>query len=75
LWHYAITQHSELPADLNQARIQWLNDLGLLRIHKQGGSQRYDLMQRTAEGVRCYFGVTDDGIHGRWKEIVGVEEE
>jgi len=35
----------------------------------------YDLVERAAPGNRYYFGVTDDGIHGPWKQLVGQEEE
>ena len=74
LWHQAITSFSELPADLSQARIQWQGDLGVLQQHKRGKSVYYDLVQRTPEGYRTYFGVTEDGIHGAWKQLVGVED-
>ena len=74
LWHYAITQHSQLPADLS-GKVQWAGDLGLIGSHRQGKIVRYDLVQRTAKGLRYYFGVTDDGIHGRWKALVGGDEE
>ena len=75
LWHYAITQHSQLPPDLNHARVQWSGDLGLLGSQRQGKLVRYDLIQRTSKGFRVYFGVTDDGIHGRWKVLVGSDDE
>jgi hypothetical protein len=75
LWHYAITEFAKLPQDLSQVPVQWNGDLGLLRHHKQGNSRRYDLVQRTAEGNRFYFGVTDDGIRGGWKAVVGAEDE
>ena len=75
LWHYAITQHSQLPPDLNHARVQWSGDLGLLGSQRQGKLVRYDLIQRTPKGFRVYFGVTDDGIHGRWKVLVGSDDE
>ena len=75
LWHYAITAIDSLPADLSQARIQWQGDFGLLRSHKQGNNSRYDLIERSGSGYRYYFGVTDDGIRGPWKSLVGVEEE
>jgi hypothetical protein len=75
LWHYAITEFDHLPADLAQSKIQWKGDFGLLRRNKQGNSVRYDLVQRTSQGFRYYFGVTDDGIHGAWKDLVGSEDE
>jgi len=75
LWHYAITSFAKLPTDLTQASIKWQGNLGLLRRHKQGQSYRYDLVQQTGTGYRYYYGVTDDGIHGAWKQLVGQEEE
>jgi hypothetical protein len=75
LWHYAITEHAKLPPDLVRVDIQWDGSIGLLRCHQQGGCQRYDFVQRTPEGLRYYFGVTDDGLHGAWKRLVGGEED
>lgn len=75
LWHYAITSYAQLPADITQAGIQWQGNLGLIRSHKQGKSGRYDLVQRTPEGYRFFFGVTEDGIHGPWRQLVGQEED
>ncbi len=74
LWHQAITRYSTLPEDLSTAKIQWQGDLGILQRHKRGKGVYYDLVQRTPEGYRTYFGVTEDGIHGAWKQVVGVEE-
>jgi hypothetical protein len=75
LWHYALTQFAGLPADLNKVEIEWQGDFGLLKKRKQGKRLNYDLVQRTGDGNRYYFGVTDDGIHGPWKQLVGQEEE
>ncbi len=75
LWHYAITTFAKLPDDLDKADVQWTGSRGLLRKYKQGKRDRYDLVERTGDGVRYYFGVTDDGIHGEWKPLVGSEEE
>jgi hypothetical protein len=75
LWHQAITNYSKLPADPSKAEIQWQGDLGVLQQHKRGKSIYYDLIQRTPDGgFRTYFGVTEDGIHGAWKQLVGVED-
>jgi hypothetical protein len=75
LWHYAITTYASLPSDPTQMKIQWQGPYGLIHKQKQGKSQRYDLIQRTDTGYRYYFGVTDDGIHGPWKKLVGLEED
>jgi hypothetical protein len=75
LWHYAITRYADLPTDLSKLDITWQGEFGLLRKYKQGTSLRYDLIQRTKGGARYYFGVTEDGIHGAWKKLVGDDEE
>jgi hypothetical protein len=75
LWHYAISTYANLPEDVSKVVSQWQGELGLLGLQKQGKSVRYDLVQRTPDGYRYYFGVTEDGIHGHWKALVGVEDE
>ena len=75
LWHYAITEHARLPGDISQAKIHWQGNLGLLHQQKQGKIIRFDLVQRTPQGMRYYFGVTEDGIHGSWKSLVGQEDD
>ncbi|MGE5123556.1 MAG: helix-turn-helix domain-containing protein, partial [Acidobacteriaceae bacterium] len=75
LWHYAITEFDQLPADLSKAKIQWQGNVGLLGIQRQGKNVRYNLVQRTPKGYHLYFGVTEDGIHGHWKALVGGDEE
>ena len=74
LWHQAITRFDKLPADLTRADFQWQGDLGIMEKSKLGKSMRYDLIQRVPEGFRYYFGVTEDGIHGAWRQLVGLEE-
>jgi PHP family Zn ribbon phosphoesterase len=75
LWHYAITEFDRLPEDISHADIQWNGDLGLIKRHKQGNVIRYDLIQHIPDGYRYFFGVTDDGIRGPWKDLVGPEDE
>jgi hypothetical protein len=75
LWHYAITEYDQLPSDLSKAKIQWQGNVGLLGTQRQGKNVRYNLAQKTNKGYRLYFGVTEDGIHGRWKALVGGDEE
>jgi len=73
LWHYAISQHEGQTVDV--AQIEWHGDLGMLGSSKRGGKARYDLVQRLPDGtLRIYYGVTEDGIHGEWKKVVGLEE-
>jgi hypothetical protein len=75
LWHYAITTFAKYPADLSQSSVQWQEDYGIVNRYKQGKSWRYDLVQRIPQGYRYYFGVTEDGIHGPWEQLVGQEDE
>jgi hypothetical protein len=70
LWHYAITQFSKLPAKIDSMNIQWQGDLGLVTKKKRGNFFSYDLIERTKDGYRHYYGVTDDGIHGRWEALI-----
>jgi hypothetical protein len=71
LWHYAITEMEK--AQGNHSAITWHGDLGVVKQYKQSGRQRYDLAQRFRGGkVRVYYGVTDDGLHGEWKAMLGV---
>jgi hypothetical protein len=75
LWHYAITEFDQLPTDLSKVKIQWQGKVGLLEVQRQGKNVRYNLVEHTPKGYRLYFGVTEDGIHGRWKDLVGSDEE
>jgi hypothetical protein len=68
LWHYAITQYEQHPAE--KAAIRWRGDLGLLGTSKRAGVQRYDFVQRMPDGkLRTYYGVTEDGIHDEWQKV------
>ena len=74
LWHYAITEFAQLPKDIAKAKVTWTGDLGLLKEYSQFKHTRYDLVQRSNGGHRFYFGVTEDGVHGDWRPIVGNGE-
>ena len=75
LWHYAITRYSTLTSDLSKVKIEWQGNLGVISQQKQGNITRYDLVQRTQDGYRFFFGVTDDGVHGPWKQLLGHEDD
>ncbi len=70
LWHYAISQYAKLPADIEKMNITWQGDLGLVTQKKRGNYNSYDLIQRTSDGFRHYYGVTEDGIHGLWEGLI-----
>lgn len=77
LWHYAIAQAEDNPVDPN--RIEWHRGIGLLKRREYAGRVRYDLVQQEnnerepQQSVRVYYGVTEDGIHGEWAHLVGLE--
>jgi len=73
LWHYAISEREAGPPD--PAQVVWHGDLGLWKKTHKGGVTRYDLVQRSDGEPRIFYGVTEDGIHGEWKSVVGGEEE
>jgi hypothetical protein len=73
LWHYAISQFAKLPEDVAAAPITWQGDLGILGRRTLARRDRFDLAQKTPNGIRLYFGVTEDGIHGEWKRLVGAD--
>lgn len=70
LWHYAITQKEEHPVAPDKVR--WQGDIGLWKKRARSGQVRYDLVQRMSDGsLRVYYGVTEEGINGEWKALVG----
>jgi len=76
LWQYALTSHKKLTDNKGKSIIKWHGDLGFIKRQDRGNYTRYDLVQRDDEGnQQYYFGVTDDGIHGAWKQVVGLDEE
>lgn len=69
LWQYAITQ--SVKQTVKHENVQWKGDIGLLKRYKRAGKWRYDLVQRDSDGTtHVYYGVTDDGIHGSWRQFV-----
>jgi len=74
LWHYAITAYNDVAEKLDEIDIQWQGDFGLMRHRKQGKTNLFDFIQRTSQGYRFFFGVTQDGVHGPWKVFAGEED-
>lgn len=74
LWHYAIVEAEKRV--VAEKDVTWQGDIGLVKEYKQSGRTRYDLAQRSAKGkMRVYYGVSEDGLHGDWKVLVGQEED
>lgn len=75
LWHYAITEFALLPKGTNQPDADWRGNFGLLKQYSQHKQTRYDFVQRVDGSIRYYFGVTEDGVHGDWRQFVSGEEQ
>jgi len=75
LWHYAISNYVKLPQEIGQMGVEWKGNLGILRKYKHGKRQVFDMVQRDKKDLNFYFGVTEDGLHGPWRELAGIEEE
>lgn len=73
LWHYAITQAEDNP--LNESEISWNGEIGLWKSYSRMGTRRYNFVQRNGNGkIHIYYGVTDEGIHGPWRELIPDKE-
>jgi hypothetical protein len=73
LWHYAISEIESAPVD--PRKVEWRGEIGIWKRYKHAGRTRYDLVQKEDGGIRVYYGVTEDGIHGPWRELVGDNED
>ncbi|MFP3853181.1 MAG: RNA-binding domain-containing protein [Anaerolineales bacterium] len=74
LWDYAIREYRKLPDDKNKIDVNWKGEIGVLNEQQRGNRKRWDLVQRTNGKTRFYYGVTEDGVHGAWKDLVGAED-
>jgi len=69
LWRYAITEYESRPVQADQ--VTWHGNIGLWKTYRRSGRKRYDLVQRGSDGkLHVYYGVTDDGIHGEWRQFI-----
>lgn len=75
LWHYALTTYVNLPKDLEKAKFEWQGDIGLMKSYKHGDRQIFDLIHRDGKDYHYYFGVTEDGVHGDWRRLVGLGDD
>lgn len=73
LWHYAIVESEKSP--VKAEAVQWQGDIGLVKDYRQNGRRRFDLAQRVGDQIRVYYGVSEEGMHGEWKALAGIEDE
>ncbi len=73
LWRYAIALKEK--GTFAPDKVTWVGDRGLWHKYLRSGRPHYDLVQRTPDGgFRTYYGVSEDGIHGEWRQVVGMED-
>jgi hypothetical protein len=71
LWRYAIEEAEGNPVDQNKVR--WYEDIGIWKQREYRNRVRWDLVQKDNSNLRVYYGVTEEGIHGKWAALVGEE--
>ncbi len=73
LWDYAIKQFESNP--VQHDKVKWQGDIGLWRQYRnrKSSSVRYDLVQQIQDGVRTYYGVTENGMNGSWEVFLAEE--
>ncbi|OGO04267.1 MAG: hypothetical protein A2Y73_00510 [Chloroflexi bacterium RBG_13_56_8] len=73
LWRYAIALKEK--STFQESKVSWSGDLGLWHKYLRASRPHYDLVQRGPDGeIRIYYGVTENGIHGPWRAVVGSED-
>lgn len=70
---YAIKQHEANPVDLE--RVQWNGVFGLWRKYRRMTDVRYDLVLRTPEGARYFYGVPESELKGGWTVFARMEAQ
>lgn len=72
LWNYAIAQYEDNPVSID--KVEWKGDVGLVKSEKRAGKIRYDLAMKENTHIRVFYGVTEDGMEGRWSAFVQEKE-
>ncbi len=72
LWRYAIEEAETNPVDVSKVR--WFEDIGIWRQREYRNRVRWDLVQKDNGNLHVYYGVTEDGIQGKWATLVGEEQ-
>jgi hypothetical protein len=75
LWAQAIREFEKgTPAS---ERILWIDDLGYWKsVRISNGERRYHLVARDPAGqMRFFFGVSEDGLDERWRQVIAAARE
>jgi hypothetical protein len=69
LWRSAIAQREK--GDVDESTVRWDGDFGLWRSYRQrAGDRRYDLVYRGGGDPRVFYGVSETGMSGRWRDLL-----
>jgi hypothetical protein len=75
LWHYAILQSEHGEPEMAEVAWHPTQPIGVWRRNNRAGAMRLDLVSRYPDGsLRIYYGVTEDGLHGPWLELLEMAE-
>jgi hypothetical protein len=70
---YPIKQHESNPVDLE--RVRWNGVFGLWRKYRRLLDVRYDLVLRTPEVTRYFYGVPESELKGGWTVFARLEAQ
>ena len=73
IWQYAIKQHESNPID--PERVRWNGVFGLWRKYRRMTEVRYDLVLRTPDGYRFFYGVPESELKGGWQVFAQLEAQ
>jgi hypothetical protein len=73
LWRYVIKQHETNPVQLDQVR--WNGSYGLWRKYRRLVEVRYDLVLKTPDGVRYFYGVPESELKGGFAGFISAEAQ
>lgn len=75
LWAQAIREHEKGVPTAD--RITWIGDYGFWKsVRISSGERRYHLVSRgPEEGLRFYYGVSEDGLDDHWKVVIPTTRE
>ncbi|MGB1286108.1 MAG: helix-turn-helix domain-containing protein, partial [Aggregatilineales bacterium] len=73
LWDYAIKEYERNPVTAD--KVQWQGEVGLWKKYEKFGVTRYDLAQRNGRRLRIFYGVTENGMQGKWAAFLDPDEE
>ncbi|CAN5151770.1 hypothetical protein BH23CHL1_BH23CHL1_16600 [soil metagenome] len=69
LWRYAITQKENHPCEVNE--VTWHSERGFWKAYKpRGGDVRFNLVYKTDNDLRVYYGVTEEGMDSEWRDLI-----